>query len=236
MIQEWNLERTIQVNPHPAVPTFPDLTTDVPYWTPYEHVLLTTMAVRLRQIYSLLPIPLDVQIAASALKAFSAINQHYIPPLWQGAPESVGETIFLALRMAGRINDQQSVAAGSKDVYDAMTLLMLMLTQWQRKRWLIWSEKELALISTGATVYTIGPGQDFSTARPDRIHAAFVRIRGSHPTTATSNMVDIPLAIIESREDWSTISIKDLKSIPSAVFYDSACGWKSALLAGSPGQ
>jgi hypothetical protein len=35
-------------------------------------------------------------------------------------------------------------------------------------------------------------------------------------------MVDIPLAIIESREDWSTISIKDLKSIPSAVFYDSA--------------
>jgi hypothetical protein len=160
MIQEWNLERTIQVNPHPAVPTFPDLTTDVPYWTPYEHVLLTTMAVRLRQIYSLLPIPLDVQIAASALKAFSAINQHYIPPLWQGAPESVGETIFLALRMAGRINDQQSVAAGSKDVYDAMTLLMLMLTQWQRKRWLIWSEKELALISTGATVYTIGPGQD----------------------------------------------------------------------------
>jgi hypothetical protein len=31
MIQEWNLERTIQVNPHPAVPTFPDLTTDVPY-------------------------------------------------------------------------------------------------------------------------------------------------------------------------------------------------------------
>jgi hypothetical protein len=35
-------------------------------------------------------------------------------------------------------------------------------------------------------------------------------------------MVDIPLAIIESREDWSLVSIKDLKSIPSAVFYDSA--------------
>jgi hypothetical protein len=221
MINEWNLERMVKVNPI-TLPVFPDLTTDVSFWSPYEHILLTTMAVRLRQIYSLPPVQLDVQLAAAALVAFNAINQQQIPPLWQGAPESVGETIFLALRMAGRINDQQSVAAGSKDVYDAMTLLMLMLTQWQRKRWLIWSEKELALISTGASSYTIGSGQDFSSARPDKIHAAFVRIMGSHPTTATSNMADIPLAIIEAREDWSTISIKDLKSIPSAVFYDSA--------------
>ena len=238
-INEINLERTVKVNPI-ILPTFPDLTTDISFWSPYEHVLLTSMAVRLRQIYSLPAVQLDVQLAASALAAFNAINQQQIAPLWQGAPETVGETIFLALRMAGRITDQQSVSAGSKDVYDAMTLLMLMLTQWQRKRWLVWSEKDVALVSTGANSYTIGTGEDFSVARPDKIHAAFVRLRGTggfggsplpetlpfplgaQSTPPPSNMVDIPLAIIEAREDWSTIAIKDLQSFPAAVFYDTA--------------
>ena len=65
MILEWEWERTVLVNRTP-LPTFPDLTTDVPFWSAYEHVLLTTMAVRLRQIYALPPVQLDVAIAQSA--------------------------------------------------------------------------------------------------------------------------------------------------------------------------
>ena len=150
--------------------------------------------------------------------------------------------LYLALRMAGRINDQQSVADNSKDVSDAFSLLSMMLAQWQRKRWLVWSEQEIALVSTGATSYTIGWKQQFHTARPDKIHAAFVRLGGNGtfgsspsalpeplpfplgvaPTPPSANMVDIPLAIIESREDWSQIAIKDLGSMPAAVFYESA--------------
>ena len=245
MINEWNLERMVKVNPI-TLPTFPDLTTDVSFWSPYLHVLLTTMAVRLRQIYSLPPIDLDVKLAVGALQAFNAINQHYIAPLHPGPPETVIQALFLALRMAGRVTDTQSVSDGSKDVADAFSLLVMMLAQWQRRRWLIWNEEELALVSNGANFYTIGPGEDFDTARPDKIHAAFVRLLGAGGSddgsggplpnllpfqlgafgdtsrTSMRNEVDIPLSIIEAREDWSSIAIKDLRSILAGVFYDSS--------------
>ena len=298
MINEWNLERKVMVNTI-TLPTFPNLTTDVPFWSAYEHVLLCSMAVRLRQIYALPPVQLDVQLAAGAIKAFNsinlqqvsaptiaaddgtgygvvflalraagrvtdaqgvlqtsqdvtdahslmnemldewnreravkvipgtlptvpnlgttltltsgvrnaivlnlavrlrdwvgaevsktlldrattalglvqAINQHQTPPLHAGPPEIVIEALFLALRMAGRITDTQSVSDGSKDVADAFSLLVMMLGQWQRKRWLVWHEEDVALVSTGADFYTVGPGEDFDVARPDKIHAAKV--------------------------------------------------------------
>jgi hypothetical protein len=238
-INEINLERVNKAN-RITVPTFPDMTTDVPFWTPYEHVLLTSMAVRLRQIYALPAVDLDVKLAVSALDAFNSINQQQVAPLYPGVPETVQQAIFLALRMAGRISDTQSVADGSKDVYDAFALLVMMLAQWQRRRWLIWNEQEAAVVSTGANYYTIGPRQDFNVARPDKIHAAWVRLGpgfgnhgamleealpfplGARPALPTPNLVDIPLAIIEAKEDWAGITIKDLKSIPSAVFYDSS--------------
>lgn len=361
LINEWNLERTIQVNPV-VLPPFPDLVTNVPYWTPYEHVLLTSMAVRLRQIYALPPVQLDVQIAVSALTAFSAINlqqqaapfiaaddgtgygliylalrgagrvndkqgvqqnsqdvtdaqsilnemldewqrertvrviqgqlpgpiysldapltlepglrsaivlnltvrlrdafgaevsktladraerainmvqainQQYVSPIHPGPPQTVQDLIFLALRLAGRITDMQSVADTSKDADDAFSLLVMMLGQWQRKRWLVWNEEEVSCLATGNYSYTIGPGEDFDVARPDKIHAAFVRltpgfIGDGDPLAATlpfplgegvTNPVDIPLSIIEAKEDWATIAVKDLKSIPAGVFYDSS--------------
>jgi hypothetical protein len=94
----------------------------------------------------------------------------------------------------------------------------MMLAQWQRKRWLVWSEQEVSAVSTGANFYTIGPACDFDTPRPDKIHAAWCRLQ----PFGGPNPVDISLAIIEAHEDWAGIGIKDLRSIPSAVFYDSA--------------
>lgn len=217
-INQGNLGRIVQVNPM-VMPTFPDLTTDVPFWTPYEHVLLTTMAVRLREVYALPPVQLDVQIAASALQTFNAINQHQIAPLHPGPLETVIQAIFLALRMAGRITDTQSVSDASKDVNDAFALLLLMLAQWQRKRWIVWNETELSLVSTGAASYSIGPGGDFDIARPDKIHGGFVRLLSN---TSSANEADLPLSIIEAKEDWATIALKTLSSIPASVFYDSA--------------
>src|SRR4249920_297979 len=96
MINEWNLQRRVTVNPI-MLPTFPNLTTDTSFWSPYEHVLLTTMAVRLRQIYALPPVQLDLQLAVSALQAFNAINQHQVAPLHAGPPETVIQALFLAL-------------------------------------------------------------------------------------------------------------------------------------------
>jgi hypothetical protein len=94
----------------------------------------------------------------------------------------------------------------------------MLLSQWQRQRWMIWNEQELSLTSTGATFYTIGPGQDFDTARPDKLHAAWCRLM----PFSGPNAVDLPLSIIEAKEDWAGITVKDLKSLPAAVFYDSS--------------
>jgi hypothetical protein len=240
LLNEINLERTVKAN-RVKVPTFPDLTTDVPFWSPFEHVLLTSMSVRLRQIYALPPVELDVKLALSALEAFNAINLQQIAPIVTGVPETVRQAVFLALRLAGRITDQQSVSDSSADVNDAFSLLVMMLGQWQRKRWLVWNEVDVSLISTGANFFTIGPRQDFNVARPDTIHAAKVRlgpgqfgapgavlpepmpfVLGQQPTPPTPNLVNIPLAIIEAKEDWNSIAIPDLKSIPAAVFYDSS--------------
>jgi len=216
-INEQNLVRRVTVN-RISLPTFPDLTTDVTFWSPYEHVLLTTMAVRLRQIYSLPPIELDVNLAKLAMDAFNAINLQQVAPVHAGIVETAEQAVFLALRMAGRINDQQGVADLSADVNDAFALLVMMLGQWQRKRWLVWNEQEISLVSTGADFYTIGVGQDFDFPRPDKIHAAWCRLQ----PFGGPNAVDRPLAIIEAKEDWATIAIKDLRSLPAAVFYDSS--------------
>jgi len=343
-INELNLERRVAVNAI-VLPTFPDLTTDVSFWTPYEHVLLTSMSVRLRQIYALPPVDIDVQLAISALAAFNAINlqqinaptiaaddgtgygivylalraagrvndkqgvlqssqdvtdaaslmtemldewarerivrvipgtlpdmsdlsaplngsmtpgmrsaivlnlaarlhdwvgakpsetllaradkalqlvqavnMQQIAPLAPGVPATVRQACVLALRLAGRTNDQQRVSDTSTDMNDATSLLVMMLGQWQRKRWLIWNELETAVIATGSQWYSVGPGGDFDIPRPDKIHAGWCRMK----PFGGPNPVDLPLSIIESKEDWAQIVIKDLKSIPGALFYDSA--------------
>jgi hypothetical protein len=129
---------------------------------------------------------------------------------------TTGDLITFVLRASGINGVGQTPLA--EDSNTGLDFLRMLIAQWQRKRWLIWNEPELSVVSTGANFYTIGPGQDFDTARPDKIHAAWCRMK----PFGGPNPVDISLAIIEAKEDWSGISIKDLKSIPAAVFYDSA--------------
>jgi hypothetical protein len=130
--------------------------------------------------------------------------------------ETTGDLINFVLRASGLNGVGQTPLADDSNT--CLDHLRMLVAEWQRKRWLIWSLIEKSAVSTGANSYTIGPGQDFDTPRPDKLHAAFVRLM----PFAGPNPVDIPLGIIEAREDWSAITIKDLRSIPAAVFYDSA--------------
>jgi hypothetical protein len=250
MLDEWNRERAVKVIPG-SLPTISNLNTPLSLTSGVRNAIVLNLAVRLRDWVGGEVSKTLLDRATMALQLVQANNQHQTLPLHPGPPETVIEALFLALRMAGRITDTQSVSDGSKDVADAFSLLVMMLAQWQRRRWLVWNEQEISLVSTGALSYTIGPRQDFNTTRPDKIHAAFVRLLhtggggggpgsngallpamlpfplGEGPTagtgtTAVGRNVDIPLSIIEAREDWSTITIKDLGSIPAAVFYDSA--------------
>jgi hypothetical protein len=129
--------------------------------------------------------------------------------------ETTGDMITFVLR-ASNINGvgQTPLAEDSNTGLQFMNWLM---SQWRKKRWMVWNLPSTSLVSTGANSYSIGPGGDYDLPRPDRIHAAWCRMQ----PFGGPNPVDIPLSIIEAKEDWAGITIKDLKSIPAAVFYDS---------------
>lgn len=128
------------------------------------------------------------------------------------------DIIHAALKKAGVLGVGQIPLA--EDTNDAYYDLQDMLGQWQRKRWLIWHLVDYAYQSTGAVSYTVGPGGNFPISpRPDRIESAFFR---QVINEVAPNQIDYPLDIIEAREDYNRISLKQLISFPQYLFYDSA--------------
>jgi len=131
---------------------------------------------------------------------------------------TVGDLIDFSLRVSGIIGVGQTAMA--EDANTALDWLRMIISEWQRKRWLTYVQQEVSVAaSTGDQYYTIGPGQQFDCYRPSHIAAAYIRIIPGSPP----NLVDIPIAILNSREDYAQISVKTLETIPSYVFYDS--GW-----------
>lgn len=132
---------------------------------------------------------------------------------------TIGDLCTEALRESGAFGVGQTPL--SEDINGAWTRLQWMLQEWERKRWHVYTEVQIVKTSTGAQTYTVGPGGDFDTgngsARPGRIEAAFLRqpIQGGQP-------VDYPLELIQSREDYSRVTLKSLVSFTSAVFYDTS--------------
>lgn len=121
-----------------------------------------------------------------------------------------------ALRDIGVVGVGQTARA--EDINIAFTRLNWMVSQWNRKRWLLYHLVDVAFVSTGAQSYTVGPGQNFDVAiRPDKLEAAFFRqIIQSQPS-----QIDYPLQILYAREDYNNIALKQLMSFPSYIFYDS---------------
>lgn len=175
MIGQWNVQRTIMNIPG-VLATFPDLVTDVPSWTGNENVLLTTLSVRLRSAYGLPKDDIMVSIAEASVGMLQANDQRFVPALHAGVPTTVIQLIYLALRLAGRINDQQSVSDSSKEVNDALVMLSLLDAQWQRRRWLVPDLVESTIVSTGGATYTVGPAQQIAMTRPAKIQSAFARL------------------------------------------------------------
>lgn len=125
------------------------------------------------------------------------------------------ELIALALIDAGIYGQGQTASA--EDTNNAFKRLNWMLSQWSRKRWLVYHLIDVSLTSTGAQSYTIGAGGNFNTPRPDRLEAAFVR----QLLPSGQNQIDYPLEVLQSREDYNRIALKTMGTWPSLVFYDS---------------
>lgn len=127
------------------------------------------------------------------------------------------DIVDLALFDAGIAGVGQTPTADDEN--KAFTRLNWMLSQWQRKRWLVYHLITLNIVSTGAQSYTVGPGGNINTAvRPDRLESAFFR----QTIQSAPNQIDYPLQILESREDYNKIALKQLATFPTYIFYDSA--------------
>jgi hypothetical protein len=139
---------------------------------------------------------------------------------------SMGDLVNEALKESGRIGIGQTPLA--EDFNIGWSRLQMMLQQWERKRWLVYHLVDLSKVSTGAVSYTVGPGGDFNTgansARPDKLESAFAR----QLVTSSPNQIDYSLGILQSREDYNTIGLKQLQSFPGWAFLDS--GWPLATL------
>jgi hypothetical protein len=105
------------------------------------------------------------------------------------------------------------------DYNDALRRLNMMLSQWNRRRWLVYCLVDSSVACDGSLRYSVGSGGDINITRPDRIEAAYIRQVNASPQTP----IDWPLEIIESREEYSQIAIKSLAAAPSEyLFYESS--------------
>ena len=166
----------------------------------------------------------DTPVGTSAVGLLSIGVGPVGVPTTAGVTLTAGDVARLALLNSGAASLSQTIYA--EDVYAALDHLNMMLAQWQRRRWLVWALADTSIVSTGAASYTIGPGANFHTARPDRIESAFARmlVTSSTQTDASQQplLLDYPLQIIGSREDYNQIVLKGLSTFPAAVFLDSA--------------
>lgn len=122
--------------------------------------------------------------------------------------------ITLALKMTGVAAEGQTPS--NEMVFDSFTILNMMLSQWQVRRWLVYSTTDTACLCTGAQSYTVETGGDFDVPRPDRIEAAFMRYYGSAPQP-----LDYDLILIQAREEYNLIQMKQLTTWPTHIYYDS---------------
>ncbi|EIZ7652643.1 TPA: hypothetical protein NHQ80_003418 [Pseudomonas aeruginosa] len=125
------------------------------------------------------------------------------------------DLIILALKQANVLGVGQSASA--EDIQDCFALLNMMLAQWNRRRYAIYHLKTVSIACDGSQSYTIGPGGDIDTTRPNKIESAYFR----QIITSEPNQIDYPLEIIRAREDYDRIYLKDMQSFPQYLFYDS---------------
>jgi len=153
---------------------------------------------------------------------------------------TVNDLCIAALKDCAAIGVGQTPTA--EDITDAWARLQWMLQEWQRRRWLVYHDIVVSIVSTGARRYSIGPppadiqlggdfNQDFNDdfsgfavaqgggpQRPDKIESAWLR----QLTQSQPNQIDYPLELIHSLEDYGRIALKGLVSFPGVIFYDPA--------------
>lgn len=132
--------------------------------------------------------------------------------------DTVGALLTNALQDGGIVGIDEAVE--QPILNKAFTYANWQLAQWARKRFLVYRIQDYSVVATGALSYSVGLKSDIDiNPRPDRLEYAFLRFLNNQGV-ASSLPVDIPLDIIQSREDYSRIAVKTVGTLPWRVFYD----------------
>lgn len=131
--------------------------------------------------------------------------------------DTCGDLITNMLQDAGIVGLDEAPEA--IQLNRALRQINWLLAQWARKRWLAYRIQDYSVISTGANSYGVGLNQPINiNPRPDRLEYAFLRFLNQSPPAGL--YVDIPLSIIQSHEDYSRITVKQIGTLPWRIFYD----------------
>lgn len=123
--------------------------------------------------------------------------------------------VTLAMKEAGVVGLGQTPNA--EDINNCYTLLIRMLAQWQKRRWIVPNLIDVYARGNSAVSNLIGPGQYYNSLRPDKIQSAYFK-----QVNSGQNDVSYSLIPIWSYEDYSQISLKQLNTWPTYYFYDNA--------------
>jgi len=130
---------------------------------------------------------------------------------------TVADVINEASRKSGILGLGQTLSGD--DLVSCLADFNDMVGQWQTQRWMTWGLQELSINSLGSTTgYTVGPlGQLDPGFTPTRLEYVFQR------QIVTSGLnVDTPFEIIPSREEYSRLSLKSLRSFGLYAFLDTS--------------
>lgn len=101
----------------------------------------------------------------------------------------------------------------------SLTQANYLLTQWQRKRFMVYHLVTYNVTSTGAQTYNVGAGQSFNiNPRPERLESAYLRLLNNSGVLT----VDLPLNIVPSMEDYNRFTLKNMGTLAWQIFYDPA--------------
>lgn len=127
---------------------------------------------------------------------------------------TAGDIIRSALRKLRVYKPGEAIL--DAEVSDNLEVLNAMLDYWSSENLMIFAYlKEAFSLTTSQSLYTIGPGGDFSTTRPDGVEAKSSFIRDS-----SSN--DYPLESM-TQQEYNSTSLKigsGLNNIPAKLWYD----------------
>jgi hypothetical protein len=131
--------------------------------------------------------------------------------------DNIGDLLTNSLQDAGIVGIDEAIE--QPILNRAFRQANWLLAQWARKRWLCYRIQDYSFVSTGANTYSVGlNGAININPRPDRLEYAFLRFLNQNPPSGL--FVDIPIDIIQSHEDYSRITVKNIGTLPWRIFYD----------------